>query len=142
MPGKGPAPKAVRSRPNDTARRQAEMKKLTDDGELRGPDLPDGDWHPRTLVWWDTWRRSPQAQHMGQVDWDFMVDTAMMHSAMWNGDLKMAAEVRIRVAKFGATPEDRLRLKVQVDEDLKPEVRAPKAKARRARLLQVVDEAG
>ena len=142
MPGKGPAPKAVRSRPNDTARRQVEMKKLTDDGELRGPDLPEGDWHPRTLVWWDNWRRSPQAQHMGQVDWDFMVDTAMMHSAMWNGDLKMASEVRIRVAKFGATPEDRLRLKVQVDEDMKPEIHAPKAKARRARLLQVVDEAG
>ena len=105
--------------------------------------MPDSvDFHPRTIVWWDNWRRSPQAQHMGQVDWDFMVDTAMMHSQMWNGDLKMAAEVRIRVAKFGATPEDRLRLKVQVDEDLKPEVRTPKAKARRARLLQVVDDAG
>ena len=143
MPGKGPAPKAVRSRPNDTARRQAEMIRLEADGALRGPELPDSvDFHPRTIVWWDNWRRSPQAQHMGQVDWDFMVDTAMMHSQMWNGDLKMAAEVRIRVAKFGATPEDRLRLKVQVDEDLKPEVRAPKAKARRARLLQVVDEAG
>jgi hypothetical protein len=140
MPGKGPAPKAVRSRPNDTARRQAEIQRLEKDGEIRGPELPDGDWHPRTIVWWDNWRRSPQAQHMAAVDWDFMVDTAMMHSQMWNGDLKMAAEVRIRVAKFGATPEDRLRLKVQVDEDLKPEVRAPKTKARRAHLLKVVSE--
>ena len=140
MPGKGPAPKAVRSRPNDTARRQAEIQRLEKDGEIRGPELPDGDWHPRTIVWWDNWRRSPQAQHMAAVDWDFMIDTAMMHSQMWNGDLKMAAEVRIRVAKFGATPEDRLRLKVQVDEDLKPEVRAPKAKARRAHLLKVVSE--
>lgn len=142
MPGKGPAPKAVRSRPNDTARRQAEMQRLEKDGEIRGPELPEGDWHPRTIVWWENWRRSPQAQHMAAVDWDFMVDTAMMHSQMWNGDLKMAAEVRIRVAKFGATPEDRLRLKVQVDEDLKPEVRTPKAKARRERLLKVVDEVG
>ena len=142
MPGKGPAPKAVRSRPNDTARRQAEIQRLEKDGEIRGPELPDGDWHPRTIVWWDNWRRSPQAQHMAAVDWDFMIDTAMMHSQMWNGDLKMAAEVRIRVAKFGATPEDRLRLKVQVDEDLKPEVRTPKAKARRERLLKVVDEVG
>ena len=142
MAAKGPAPKAVRSRPNDTARRQAEMKKLEADGSIRGPELPKGDWHPRTLTWWDNWRRSPQAQHMAAVDWDFMVDTAMMHSAMWNGDLKMAAEVRIRVAKFGATPEDRMRLKVQVDEDARPEIRAPKAKARRERLLQVVDDAG
>jgi hypothetical protein len=79
---------------------------------------------------------------MAAVDWDFMLDTAMMHSAMWNGEMKMAAEVRIRVAKFGATPEDRLRLKVQVEEDLKPEIRTPKAKARRERLLKVVDEVG
>jgi hypothetical protein len=79
---------------------------------------------------------------MAAVDWDFMLDTAMMHSAMWTGEMKMAAEVRIRVAKFGATPEDRLRLKVQVEEDLKPEVRTPKAKARRERLLKVVDEVG
>jgi hypothetical protein len=79
---------------------------------------------------------------MAAVDWDFMLDTAMMHSAMWNGEMKMAAEVRIRVAKFGATPEDRLRLKVQVEEDLKPEIRTPKAKARRERLLKVVHEVG
>ena len=142
MAGPGRAPQKVLSRERDTARRQAEMKRLEKDEQLRGPDLPEGDWHPRTVVWWENWRRSPQAQHMGQVDWDFMVDTAMMHSQMWTGDLKMAAEVRIRVAKFGATPEDRLRLKVQVDEDLKPEVRAPKAKARRERLLKVVDEVG
>lgn len=143
MPGKGPAPKAVRSRPNDTARRQAEMTRLEADGSLRGPDLPDSaDFHPRTIDWWRSWRASPLAQHMSDVDWDFLLDTAILHSRMWNGDDRLAGEIRLRVSKFGATPEDRLRLKVQVDEDLKPEVRAPKAKARRERLLKVVDDAG
>ena len=79
---------------------------------------------------------------MSDVDWDFLLDTAHLHSAMWNGDSKLAGEVRLRVSKFGATPEDRMRLRVQVDEDAKPEIRAPKAKARRERLLQVVDDAG
>ena len=30
------------------------------------------------------------------------------------GDLKQAAELRLRVAKFGATPEDRMRLRLQI----------------------------
>lgn len=31
----------------------------------------------------------------------------------WAGDTKLAGELRLRVAKFGATPEDRARLKIQ-----------------------------
>ena len=61
MPGRGPAPKQTLSRPNDQARRDAELTKLAADGVLRGPDLPEWEWHPRTVEWWDTWRRSAQA---------------------------------------------------------------------------------
>lgn len=139
MPGRGPAPKAVRSRPNDTARRQAEMTKVAQDGAIRGPDLPEYDWHPRTLAWWETWRRSPLAQEFGQTDWDFLIDTAFLHSAMWNGDVRLAGELRLRSAKFGATPEDRLRLKVQVDQEAEQVAKAPVPKARKARLLNVVN---
>jgi hypothetical protein len=139
MPGRGPAPKAVRSRPNDTARRQAEMTKVAQDGALRGPDLPEYDWHPRTLAWWDTWRRSPLAQEFGQTDWDFLIDTAFLHSQMWGGEVRLAGEVRLRAAKFGATPEDRLRLKVQVDQEAEQVAKAPAPKARKARLLNVVN---
>jgi hypothetical protein len=41
-----------------------EKRILEVDDELRGPDLPADvlphgeDWHPRTVPWWDTWRRS------------------------------------------------------------------------------------
>jgi hypothetical protein len=139
MAGPGRAPKQVLSRARDTARRQAEMTKVAQDGALRGPDLPEYDWHPRTLAWWDTWRRSPLAQEFGQTDWDFLIDTAFLHSQMWGGEVRLAGEVRLRAAKFGATPEDRLRLKVQVDQEAEQVKKAPASKARKARLLNVVN---
>jgi len=94
---------------------------VAQDDELRGPDLPDGvlpdgeDWHQRTLVWWTTWRRSPQAQTFTATDWDFLIDTALMHHTMWSkGRWEFASELRLRAAKFGATPEDRARLRMQI----------------------------
>jgi len=59
------------------------------------------------------WRDSPQAEHFMASDWSFLLDTALMHHAMWSkGQWTLAAEVRLRVAKFGATPEDRARLRM------------------------------
>lgn len=115
MAGRGPAPKD----PEKRVRRNADpapVTNVTPDGELRGPDLPAGmEWPERTKSWWKTWRLSPQAQTFTESDWDFLLDTALLHARMWLGDAKIAAEVRLRVAKFGATPEDRLRLRMQVD---------------------------
>lgn len=90
---------------------------IADDGELRGPELPDGiAWHARTQAWWDVWRRSAQAQTFTDTDWSSLLDTAMVHTRMWGGDPRLAAEVRIREAKFGATPEDRARLHLEVEQ--------------------------
>jgi len=90
------------------------------DGKLRGPTLPKDvgfEWNPRTKAWWLNWRKSAQSQTMTDSDWDFLLDTALMHHAMWEkGQWTLAAEVRLRVAKFGATPEDRMRLKFQIDD--------------------------
>jgi hypothetical protein len=140
MPGRGPAPKKERTRPNDTARREAEFTKLPATGELRGPDLPDGDWHPRTLDWWQTWRKSPMAATFIDADWSFLLDTAMLHSQMWQGETKHAAEIRLRVGKLAGTPEDRLRLRMEVDTEAE-QVRQPNrmSKARRDRLLSIVE---
>ncbi|WUU91695.1 hypothetical protein OHA34_07820 [Spirillospora sp. NBC_01491] len=90
------------------------------------PDLPDDvDWHPRTQEWWAMWRRSAQADTFTETDWSFLMDTALMHHAMWSkGQWTLAAEVRLRVAKYGATPEDRARLRmVFADADEKDEKR-------------------
>lgn len=120
MAGKGPAPKD----PEKRVRRNADpipASELAADGELRGPELSsdvleDGEvWHPQTLRWWNTWRASAQAQTFQQTDWDFLLDTALMHHAMWSkGRFDFAPELRLRAAKFGATPEDRQRLRMKV----------------------------
>lgn len=117
MAGRGPAPqKTVRRR---NARPAATV--LSDDDELRGPELPnDIDWHPRTQAWWAVWRRSMQAQTFTETDWSSLLDTAMVHTRMWSGAPSLASEVRIREAKFGATPEDRARLHIEVDRPARP----------------------
>ncbi|MFJ9694956.1 hypothetical protein [Kitasatospora sp. NPDC101183] len=136
MAGRGPAPKdpATRRRRNTGA---APLLTLEPDEELRGPELPVGvlgeddgqpiDWHPMTKLWWESWRTSAQAQTFTATDWRFLVDTALMHHTMWaKGRWEFASEVRLRAAKFGATPEDRMRLKIQVET---PESARPAATA-------------
>lgn len=95
------------------------------DGKKRGFNLPplvdsegnpDGDWHPMTKKWWNSWRTSPQASQMlSEPDWMFLLDTALMHHQMWSrGKWEFASEIRLRVQKFGATPEDRQRLRQEI----------------------------
>jgi hypothetical protein len=121
MAGRGPAPKSVRSRKRATVAREAEMTDVVDTGELCGLPLPDGvlpddrDWHPQTRELWDALRRSPLLKDEPPLGWQFLLDTALMHDTMWaKGRWEFASEVRLRLAKFGATPEDRMRLKVQI----------------------------
>ena len=141
MAGRGPAPKAERSRPNDTARRKAEFTKVADDGQVRGPELPDFAWHERTVAWYETWRRSPMAATFIDADWDFLIDTAMLHTEMWNGSSGLAAEIRLRVGKLAGTPEDRMRLRLEVEKEA-TEAKKPRAMNtdRKARLVAIVNE--
>jgi hypothetical protein len=104
---------------------------LVADGKVYGPELPDSfEWPDATLRWWQTWRTSAQAQKFTETDWSFLVDTAVLHAEFWLGDRSrsVAAELRLRVAKLGATPEDRARLRLQVGEPDAPS--APVAKSR------------
>lgn len=141
MAGRGPAPRAERSRETDTKRRAAELRRLAPDDEVRGRELPEHDWHSRTARWWETWRRSAQAQTFTETDWDFLEDTAFLHDQMCKGDSGLAAELRIRVAKFGATPEDRMRLKIAVDKDVPvAPVVAKVDPDRKSRLMAVVND--
>ena len=121
MAGHGPPPKteATRRRRNPSP----EVRSVAADGRRRGPALPKAwdifeygeEWHPQTVKWWDTWRKSAQAQEFTDTDWDFLLDTALMHHTMWSkGRWEFASELRLRVAKYGATPEDRLRLRLEV----------------------------
>ena len=141
MAGRGPAPKPQLTRDNDQARREAATTKVKADGILRGQPLPnDIPWHPRTKAWWNSWRSSPLAQTFTDGDWDFLLDTALLHSEMWNGETKLASEIRLRVSAFGSTPEARLRLKLKIDDDVSEIAQTVNMDdERRKRLKAIVD---
>jgi hypothetical protein len=120
MAGRGPAPKD----PSRRARRnkQPEMRVIAAE-PVEQPPLPtihvedDGQlvefvWPSRTQEWWQMWGDSPLSAEFTSTDWSELLDTALLHARFWRGDKTVAAELRLRVAKFGATPEDRARLRI------------------------------
>jgi hypothetical protein len=107
MAGRGPAPKDPSRRVRHGGKGQPDWTVLQFESAAP-PDLPDDhDWPLQTRKWWVTWVHSPQADLMGQSDWQFLLDTAKIHAEFWAGNLSVGAELRLRVAKFGATVEDR-----------------------------------
>lgn len=119
MAGRGPAPKA----PGRRARRNKEEHQVTRIRWERAPqpDLPEehptlGEWPEQTRQWWRMWGESPLSDTFGATDWAFLLDTALLHASVWSGSQAVMAELRLRVAKFGATPEDRARLRIQFAE--------------------------
>ena len=127
MAGRGPAPKPQGSR----ARRNKDPQilRIIEAKPIAQPALPvieqvvigpDGEprkkrfnWPTITRRWWRMWGESPLSAEYTETDWAFLMDTAYLHALYWKGDVKVAAELRLRVAKFGATPEDRARLRIQ-----------------------------
>lgn len=147
MGGKGPAP-GVGAKSAGQARRRNKPESLTvvtADGAEHGPELPDTyEWPPATLAWWKTWRMSAQASKFTETDWSFLLDTAVLHAEFWMGNRALAGELRLRAAKFGATPEDRARLKIEIgdpDKAASPARLQTKAtQDRRTRLLRAVGD--
>ncbi|MFE9300531.1 hypothetical protein [Streptomyces sp. NPDC006856] len=119
MAGNGPAPKDRKVRRNKDAVPQtvlrwerAEAPELPDLHIERDGELVEFVWPARTREWWQMWRDSPQAEHFGSSDWQFLLDTALIHARLWSGEVSAAPELRLRVAAFGATPADRARLRM------------------------------
>ncbi|MFC8658100.1 hypothetical protein ACFUCT_23310 [Streptomyces parvus] len=119
MAGNGPAPKDRKVRRNKDAVPQtvlrwerAEAPELPDFHVERDGELVEFVWPARTREWWQMWRDSPQADHFGSSDWQFLLDTALIHARLWRGEVSAAPELRLRVAAFGATPADRARLRM------------------------------
>lgn len=127
MAGRGPAPKPAERRARKN--RLPEMRVInatpTDQPELPTFEIEvDGElvefvWPARTVQWWRMWDESPLSAEFTSTDWSELLDTALLHARFWRGDKAVAPELRLRVAKFGATPEDRARLRItfaQADE--------------------------
>lgn len=148
MAGRGVAPKP----PGEKARRNADVTPLRVivADPVAQPELPplvvieDGEtvekeWAQSTIEWWKMWGEEPISSTFRATDWAFLADTAILHSRFWQGDAGVAAELRLRVAKLGATLEDRARLRIvfaaaDSAEGKKGATDPEKAKLRRAAL--------
>ena len=118
---------AVRARNNPENRpfRVVELKTCPQ------PPLPKGfpydgktfKWPQITVDWWDHWADSPLIDGFTVHDWDYLLDTVVLHAKHWLGlDAKAAGEMRQRLSRFGVTPEDRAKLRIiLVDADNKEE---------------------
>lgn len=122
MAGRGAPPKdpSRRARTN----KDPQALRVIHAEPVKQPELPtfqvedDGiltefQWPARTQDWWAMWADSPLSDEFTSTDWSELLDTALLHAKFWSGSTSVAGELRLRVAKFGATPEDRARLRIQ-----------------------------
>lgn len=118
MPGPLPKDPGTRARNNP----ERIPFKLVEIPDVEQPDLPEYfryegrriKWPVRTVEWWAQWNGSPLAQGFTEHDWSYLLDTAVLHAQFWLGlgSVKVAGELRQRLAKFGVTPADRARLRI------------------------------
>lgn len=116
MAGNGPAPKPASKR----ARRNSDPMgvRLVSSEPVKQPPLPevmpDGEpWPDQTVMWWDMWGADPLAADFRSTDWSELMDCAVIHGKFWSGNMNVAGELRLRTGKFGATAEDRAKLRIQ-----------------------------
>ena len=133
MAGRGPAPKP----PERRARTNKEpvALRIIEARPVGQPDLPprykklddiieEVDWPVETVKWWRMWGESPLASDFTDTDWSELLIAAFLHAEFMQGEYKHAGELRLRTAKLGATPEDRLRLRIQFAQAVDAEVTA------------------
>lgn len=120
MAGNGPPPKPIEKLAgHGAAKARANVLRFVPATPQEQPDLPpmapmDVPWCSQTRSWWKMWKDSPLSTDFTDNDWSELMDAAILHNRLWTfGDLKSAAELRLRVSKFGATPEDRAKLRIQ-----------------------------
>lgn len=73
---------------------------MTDKRERR---LPDFDWPDETISWFESWRDSPRSDNWDGVQWQYLYDTALVHAAVWGGDMSLLPELRSRLKYMGLT---------------------------------------
>ena len=66
------------------------------------PALPDGfPWPDRTREWWAVLRTAPFADVAQATDWEFLLDTALIHSDVWgNWNIDRVGELAARVSRY------------------------------------------
>jgi hypothetical protein len=111
---RGPKPKENAVRRNKHEHAQT-LSSSTTEGRALPPGL--GIKTAGAKRFWKTWATSPQAGTWAETDWAELEITVKLVDAFYAGDTKLAGEIRQRVAKWGATVEDRARLRMSIEDD-------------------------
>ena len=117
MPGNGPAAKPDGQRRRRNKPTYGPERVVIDDGALRGPAYDTLPVHPDgpTAVWWETWRRAPQAVAFAATDWQRLAMLVPLVDAYWREpDPKGLTEIRLNEERLGATVVDRLRARIRI----------------------------
>lgn len=131
---RGPAPKPPDQHANPgTAAAERARLRIVKSAPVPAPMLPatmpGGDvWPEQTLYWWDCWTHDPLTEDYRQSDWLDLLDCVLIHGRLWSGDDKAASELRLRMAKHGATKEDRAKLRITFSTADITDVKAHEAK--------------
>ncbi len=114
MAGRGPAPKD----PSRRVRRGSSYEQTVIGFKpAEQPALPEGfPWPDETVAWWSMLRSEPIAALLTAADWEFLLQTALLHADYWSGNLERASELRIRLKDFGITLTGRASLRLQFAE--------------------------
>lgn len=100
--------------PEKRARRNAEVPMVElGDAPARPPNLPNASkFSARTRAWYAVWKNSRQAGQFVDTDWQRLHMLAyVVEQYFASPNPSTLAEIRREEAAFGATPEDRLRLR-------------------------------
>lgn len=116
MPGFGPPPSENKRRANKDEFEEHAVT-VEADGELHGPELPYSKMYaPRTLDWYETWRRAPQAPMFTGTDWQRLHMLAPLVDQYWlEPSTKLLSEIRLNESLLGATHVDRMRGRIKVE---------------------------
>ena len=66
-------------------------------------------WPAITIEWWKAWGVAPMSAKWTATDWLTALEIAALHAEFWEGNSKIAPELRQRIAKIGGYPDDRKR---------------------------------
>jgi hypothetical protein len=110
---RGPKPKDNAQRRNRHEHAQT-LSSSTSEGRALPPGL--GIKTAGARRFWRTWATSPQAAKWAETDWAELEITTRLVDGFYQGDMKLAGEIRQRVAKWGATTEDRARLRMSIED--------------------------
>lgn len=121
MPARrGPAPNP-NSRRRNTNHALGEHELTPTSGEGRALPKALGITTGGAKRFWATWAKSVQSQHWLETDWAELEITTRLVDAFFQGETRHAGEIRQRVGKWGATTEDRARLRMSFDQQAQDE---------------------